>query len=110
MANPRRGEVELKLGGRPFTLCLTFGALAELEAAFGAADLGGLAQRFSRGALSAGDIIAMLTIAIRGGGEDISDDEVRALPLAADLPAVIDALTSLLEMTFVGAPAARPDA
>jgi Phage tail tube protein, GTA-gp10 len=110
MPNPRRGEVELTLDGRRYTLCLTFGALAELEAAFGAADLGALAQRFSQGSLSAGDIIAMLSIAIRGGGEHISDEEVRALPLAAELPSVIAALATLLEMTFLGSTRVKSNA
>jgi hypothetical protein len=39
MANRHRGEIEAVLDGRPRTLCLTLGALAELEAAFGAQDL-----------------------------------------------------------------------
>ena len=31
MANPQRGEVELVVGGETHTLCLTLGALAEIE-------------------------------------------------------------------------------
>ena len=31
MANAHRGEIEATLGGKPYTLCLTLGALAELE-------------------------------------------------------------------------------
>ena len=32
MVNPHRGEIEAVLGGVPYTLCLTLGALAELGA------------------------------------------------------------------------------
>jgi hypothetical protein len=35
MVNPIRGEVESNLFGRPMTFCLTLGALAEIEVAFG---------------------------------------------------------------------------
>ena len=40
------------------TLVLTLGALAELEAAFGADDLVALAERFGTGRLKARDLIA----------------------------------------------------
>ena len=47
-ANRRRGEVEAVLDGERRILCLTLGALAELETAFCADDLTGLAERFAR--------------------------------------------------------------
>ena len=34
MANPARGETILEIDGVPHTLCLTLGALAEIEALF----------------------------------------------------------------------------
>ncbi|MBN9013699.1 MAG: gene transfer agent family protein, partial [Rhizobiales bacterium] len=38
MPNRYRGEIDAELGGRRRTLVLTLGALAELEASFGAGD------------------------------------------------------------------------
>ena len=73
MANRIRGEVPLTLGGRRYTLCLTLGALAELEAALQAGDLAGLAARFAGGRVSARDLIALLGVALRGGGHDLDD-------------------------------------
>ncbi len=58
--NKRRGEVPVELDGRQYRLRLTLGALAELEAAYEADDLGALVERFSRGRLSAGDLIRVL--------------------------------------------------
>ena len=55
MANRHRGEIEAELGGERRTLCLTLGALAELESAFGAEDLAALAERFGSGRMSARD-------------------------------------------------------
>ena len=40
-ANRRRGEIVAELDGKGFRLCLTLGALAELEAAYAAEDLHG---------------------------------------------------------------------
>jgi hypothetical protein len=45
MANRRRGEIDAELSGRTYRLCLTLGALAELEDAYGE-DLLTIAERF----------------------------------------------------------------
>jgi|SRR5947199_2998025 hypothetical protein len=45
MPNLHRGEIEAEIGGTRRRLVLTLGALAELEAAFGADDLTALAER-----------------------------------------------------------------
>lgn len=63
MTNMHRGEIAAEIGGERVTLCLTLGALAELEARLGAGDLAGLAERFSGGRISARDLTAIL-----GGG------------------------------------------
>lgn len=100
MANRRRGEVSLALGAERYTLCLTLGALAELEDAFAAGDLAGLAERFEREALSARDLVVLLGAALRGGGHALDDRAVAALPLAGDLPAVTAALGAVLIAAF----------
>ena len=66
MANRRRGEVALQLGDKRYTLCLTLGALAELEEAFGVEDLMALAERFGTGRLSSRDLLTLLAVALRG--------------------------------------------
>lgn len=100
MPNPHRGEVELALGGRRFTLCLTLGALAELEHAFGVEDLGALGRRLSQGRLAARDLGRILAVAIRGGGTPLADADVAALPLDGGLAPVMEALAQLFEATF----------
>jgi len=70
-ANGARGEVVATLGGRPRRLCLTLGALAELETAFGVEDWRTLGERL--GALSARDLAVVLAALMRGGGEDAAD-------------------------------------
>lgn len=70
-ANGARGEVMVVLAGRPRRLCLTLGALAELETAFAADGWEDLAARL-RG-LSAGDLTLVLAALLRGGGEEAGD-------------------------------------
>lgn len=100
MANRIRGEVPLELGGQRFTLCLTLGALAELEDALRTGDLAGLAERFGDGHLSTRDLIALLGAALRGGGHEIDADGVARLPLAGGLEAVMAALGDVLVAAF----------
>ncbi|MCJ2049691.1 gene transfer agent family protein [Methylobacterium sp. J-070] len=104
MANRIRGEVPLVLSGRRYTLCLTLGALAELEAALQVGDLTGLAGRFAGGRVSARDLIALLGVALRGGGHDIDDAAVARMPLAGGLDAVSAALGEVLAAAFGEAP------
>ena len=104
MPNPRRGEVALTIGASRYTLCLTLGALAELEAAFAVADLVALAERFSSGRLSSRDLLAILAAALRGGGHALDDEAVAALPLSGGLAPIAQAVADLLVATFGGAP------
>lgn len=107
MANRRRGEAELVLDGRRYTLRLTLGALAELEEAFQVADLAALGERFARGRLSARDVIAILGCALRGGGHPMRDDEVAALYSEGGVAPLAEAALRALEAAF-GADPANP--
>ena len=66
--NHARGEVVAVLAGVGRRLCLTLGALAEIETALGVDGLAALAERMR--ALSARDLLAVLAALLRGGGED----------------------------------------
>jgi hypothetical protein len=81
MANARRGEIEAEIDGQKRVLCLTLGALAELEHRLQARDLSELGARFAKGRLAAGDIIAIIGAGLRGAGERISDEEVATLKI-----------------------------
>ena len=108
MPNRRGGEVALELGGQRYILCLTLGALAELEDAFAVQDLQSLGERFASGQLSARDLIKILAVALRGGGHALTDAEVAALPLDGGLAPLATALADLLVATFGAAPANPP--
>ena len=100
-ANRRRGEISAELDGRDWRLCLTLGALAELEACYGAEDLGALVARFAGGKLAAGDLVRLIGAGLRGAGNAVSDEEVRAMRWAASFPweAAITAGLGLLRLS-----------
>jgi hypothetical protein len=100
MPNLHRGEIEAEIGGAPRRLVLTLGALAELEAAFGADDLIMLAERFGTGRLKARDLVRLIGAGLRGAGEAISDDEVARLPVEGGAPGYVQIAVALLAATF----------
>jgi hypothetical protein len=100
MANRVRGEVETLIDGRRYTLCLTLGALAELEAALGADDLVGLADRFSTGKLRAMDAVRVIGAALRGAGNDIDDQAVARMRFENGAIGVASLMAELVAVTF----------
>jgi hypothetical protein len=108
MANKYRGEIAASLGGRPRTLVLTLGALAELESAFGAADLVALAERFGSGRLSARDLVRILGAGLRGAGETVSDDEVAAMTAEGGAAGYVRIAAELIAATFDDTQAPTP--
>ena len=69
MPNIQRGEIAAIIGGEERVLCLTLGALAELEARLMTGDLVGLSERFAGGRVSARDLIAARLLRATFGGE-----------------------------------------
>ena len=91
------------LDGRTWTLCLTLGALAELEAALDAHDLMGLARRFGEGKLAAADAIRVIGAGLRGAGNDVSDADVAAMRADGGATGYVAIVGALLAATFGGA-------
>lgn len=104
MANRRRGEIEAVLDGEPRVLVLTLGALAELEAAFGAGDLSALAARFAQGRLSARDAVRIIGAGLRAAGTEISDDAVAAMRTEGAAAGFARIVAELLAVTFGSEP------
>jgi len=100
MANAHRGEIAAQFDGRDYTLCLTLGALAEMEAAFGARDLNDLGERFDAGRVSARDLLTIIGCGLRGAGHALSDAEIAALKVSGGLPAYVRIAADLLAATF----------
>jgi hypothetical protein len=102
MPNAHRGEIEARLDGKPYTLCLTLGALAELEHAFGHEDMLALAERFQSGRLSARDAARIIGAGLRGAGHDVPDEAVAGMQADGGAAGFVDIVARLLSATFGG--------
>jgi len=100
MANKRRGEIDAILDGRSYTLCLTLGALAELEQAFDANDILSLAERFERGRISAGEALKILAAGLKGGGYTLTIDEIAEMRADGGAAGYVRIVAELLAATF----------
>ena len=104
MANTHRGEIAAVIDGEEKTLCLTLGALAELEARLGSGDLVGLGERFAGGRVSARDLTAILGAGLRGTGNAITDDDLARMSIEGGLRGAAEIAAKLLRATFGGGP------
>jgi hypothetical protein len=95
--NGARGEVSLDVAGQQRVLCLTLGALAEIESAFGCASLADLQARLRR--LSAAELLHIVAILMNGGGEQVEPDALAQLNIqpAAAAAAVAEAFRAGVE-------------
>jgi hypothetical protein len=103
MVNRHRGEIEATLDGKSYRLCLTLGALAELEHAFGEDDMLAVAERFEAGRLAARDAIKMIGAGLRGAGYEIADEAVAAMHADGGAAGFVDIVARLLAATFTAA-------
>lgn len=94
--NRARGEVLLTIDGRECRLCVTLGALAELEAAFDVISLIQLSERLAQ--LTAADLIVVLAALVAGGGETMSSAELAAAHI--DPRAAANAVAQAFQAAF----------
>lgn len=108
-ANRHRGEVEGIIDGERRILCLTLGALAELETAFGADSLADLGARFATGRLKSADLTRILACGLRGGGNRLSDADVAEMAVEGGVAGAAKLVGDLLAVTFGVSADAGPD-
>lgn len=100
MVNRHRGEISAVLDGREWTLCLTLGAIAELEDAFGAQDMGALLKRFASSPLSARDMMKIIVAGLRGGGNDLAPEAITQMRVDGGATGFARIVSELLTATF----------
>lgn len=100
-ANRQRGEIEADIDGERRILCMTLGALAELETAFGVDNIADLAGRFSGGKIGTRDVMAIIAAGLRGGGNVIDDGELAECRVEGGIGGAIGLATRLLESAFL---------
>jgi hypothetical protein len=94
--NGARGEIEMQFGGKRYVLCLTLGALAEIETSLGCRSITELQLRMK--ALTAREIAGVLAALLRGGGQSGEglDALCRNVPAGVAASAVAEAFHAAL--------------
>lgn len=87
--NPR-GETWLTVNGEQHRLCLTLGALADIETAMGAANLSNLQDRLKNPSLK--DVLLILHALLGGGGSSLTFEALRASDV--DIGAAVRAISA----------------
>lgn len=100
-SNPQRGEVEIALAGRRFTLRPTFQAIAEIEKQTGCG-LIELLQCLSGGGVKVSDLAAIITAGLRAAGEPARFDKVGAMLLESGLEPVMQPVGEFLVGAVTG--------
>lgn len=101
MANKARGEADLIVPGRaaPVTLCLSLGAMAELESAFSLDDFSGIGEVLKKP--KGKDVATLVAALAKGGGHDDVTAEV-VLSWQVGLPAFMLAIQAAMKTGEAG--------
>lgn len=80
--NPQRGEVKIQgPGGKEYNLCLTLGAMAQIEEELGVESFTEVGDRISKG--SSKDMMVVLVAFLNGGGHlEITKKDMITWPIA----------------------------
>lgn len=100
MTNPLRGEISATLSGETYTLCLTLGALAELEAAFESETIINVIERFQSGKIKASDLIKVITAGLKGAGHHLTEQEVANLQIEGGVNGYVNLVARLFNAAF----------
>ena len=98
--NRFRGEIAATIDGERRILCLTLGALAELETAYGSEGLSGLCSRLSAGQFAAEDLIRIIGAGLRGGGNVASNSDVATMSVDGGVPEMARIAARLIISAF----------
>lgn len=101
MAKPLRGECQVELGGKKFTLRLALGNLEELEAELNAGIIA-IAGRFTNGQARLSDARAILRQGFAGAGIKKSDKQLGELIERTGMGVIAQAATLLLTVLTDG--------
>lgn len=99
-ANRQRGEIEAVIDGERRIFCMTLGALAELETAFGVDNVADLAGRFAGGKIGARDVMAIIAAGLRGGGNVLDDADLTDMRVEGGIGGAMRLATRLLDSAF----------
>jgi hypothetical protein len=99
MANPLKGQILVKLGGKDHTCRLNVDAIISIETELDKGILS-ITQKLSEADVRMGELVCILLHAIRGGGNDVSEKDIKNLIQDAGIVDTCSAVASLLVSTM----------
>jgi len=95
MANPLKAQVDITLGGTDYKARLTIDAIIQIEEKVGCGIIK-LATRMGDADIRMADLLSVLTPALRGGGNNIQEKEVKKIVSEVGIVATAQAVAELL--------------
>ena len=95
MPNPLKGEVRVELAGEEYKARLSLDAIMKLEQTLGMGIVK-LMMNLSEANVRITDLVAVLVAALRGGGNDVKDAEVKNIVSDAGLMEATKVVSELL--------------
>lgn len=99
MTNPMKGQIKITLGDEEYPCRLTVDALITIETALDKGILQ-VTQKLSDGDVRMLDLVTVLHNAIRGGGKDISEKEIKTIIQNVGIVPTCSAVAQLLVATL----------
>jgi len=100
MVNRHRGEMTVEMNGQTETLCLTLGALAELEDRYGGKNILILLDTFATAGLGASDVLNVLHAGLMGAGSKISLPDLKGAKFEGGFAGAARTAATLLKLSF----------
>lgn len=95
MTNPMKGEMTIELGGEQYACRLTVDSLIKIETELNQGILA-ITQRISDADVRLNDLSVILYHALRGGGKDVSQTDVRKIISSTGIIPCTTAVANLL--------------
>jgi len=99
MANPMKGQIKLKLGDKEYNARLTIDAIMQIEDAVGCGIIK-LATKMADADIRMSDVVAVLLHALRGGGKDLQESDVKKIVQKTGIVEATTAVANLIAQSL----------
>lgn len=100
MVNRHRGEMTVEINGQKETLCLTLGALAELEDRYKGKNILTLIDEFATSGLGATDVFNILQVGLIGAGSTMPAEGLNVARFEGGFAGAARTAAALLKISF----------
>jgi hypothetical protein len=100
MTNPLKGQIDLQLGNKSYPARLTVDSIMQIEMSVGCGIIK-LAQKLSEGDIRMSDIVFVLLPALKGGGSNITEKDIKNIITDIGLVESAKAVAELLTLSLV---------